>query len=78
MTHRQLLHKYDCLSREAQRRVDELITALAAEAAPPRSPPPRPIAKEPFVGMWRDRPEFADGAEWVRSLRQAQWSRRLG
>ena len=34
-----------------------------------------PIETEPFIGMWRDREEMADGTAWVRRLRACQWSR---
>ena len=32
-----------------------------------------PLKDEPFVGMWKDREDMADGAAWVKGLRQRQW-----
>ena len=29
---------------------------------------------DPFIGMWSDRPEMSDSTEWVRTLRQQEWS----
>ncbi|NJL23053.1 MAG: hypothetical protein HC895_23090 [Leptolyngbyaceae cyanobacterium SM1_3_5] len=33
------------------------------------------LRDEAFIGMWRDRPEMEDSSQWVRNLRQQQWSR---
>jgi len=35
----------------------------------------RSFAREPFVGMWRDREDMNDSAAWVRDLRRTQWAR---
>lgn len=35
---------------------------------------PPDLTKEPFVGMWKDRKDLADSAEWVRQLRQSEWT----
>ena len=32
------------------------------------------FAQEPFLGMWRDRPDLADSNKWVRQLRQSEWT----
>lgn len=81
MTRQRLLKKYESLSASARRQVDALVTSLAEGNArkPVRARKPTPtIANEPFVGMWSDRRDMADSAEWVRSLRRRQWSHRLG
>lgn len=31
------------------------------------------LDNEPFVGMWRDRPEMQDSAAWVKRVRQQHW-----
>jgi hypothetical protein len=80
MTRQQLLKKYESLPANTRREVDELVASLAREAAEESARAarkPGSIAREPFVGMWRDRTDMADGAEWVRSLRQRQWGRRI-
>jgi hypothetical protein len=30
---------------------------------------------DPFFGMWSDRTDLNDSVQWVRQLRQSQWSR---
>ena len=30
---------------------------------------------DPFFGLWSDRPDIQNSAQWVRQLRQTQWSR---
>ena len=32
------------------------------------------FTNEPFVGMWKDREDVADSANWVRKLRQSEWN----
>lgn len=29
---------------------------------------------EPYVGMWKDRPDMADSDAWVRSTRRREWT----
>jgi hypothetical protein len=29
---------------------------------------------EPFVGMWKDREDMEDSSQWVRQLRQQEWT----
>jgi len=40
-------------------------------------PPPLtiPIDQDPCIGMWADRKDMTDGAEWVRELRAQEWGR---
>ena len=47
--------------------------APGGQAARPKR---RPLKEEPFVGMWRDREDMADSSEWVRKLRQREWTPR--
>ncbi|MFN8513490.1 MAG: hypothetical protein U0232_10940 [Thermomicrobiales bacterium] len=35
-------------------------------------------SKEPFIGMWSGRDDMTDGAQWIRSLRDHEWSRHNG
>ena len=30
---------------------------------------------DPFFGLWSDRTDLTDSVQWVRQLRQSQWSR---
>lgn len=34
-----------------------------------------PLEKEKFIGLWRDRKEMKDSAEWVASHRRREWKR---
>ena len=34
------------------------------------------LKSDPFVGMWRDRPEMTDAVEYVRTLRHNNWKRK--
>ncbi len=33
------------------------------------------LRNDPFIGIWRDRKDMADSAEYVRNLRQTEWKR---
>ena len=81
MTRQQLLKKYESLSASARQQVDALVASLAKgdESKVDHSGRKgKPLANEPFVGMWRDRTDMADSVAWVKSLRRSQWSHRLG
>ena len=39
---------------------------VGAAAAPP-------LAEEPFVGIWQDRPDMEDSSAWVRAIRAREW-----
>ena len=32
------------------------------------------LQDEPFVGMWKDREDMKDSSEWVRQIRQQEWT----
>ncbi len=31
------------------------------------------IAKDPFIGIWKDREDMKDSNQWVRNTRQSEW-----
>ena len=35
---------------------------------------PLKLQDEPFVGMWKDREEMEDSSQWVRQVRQQEWT----
>jgi len=35
---------------------------------------PIDFENEPFVGMWRDRQDLTDSSQWVRQLRESEWT----
>jgi hypothetical protein len=41
----------------------------------PISIPSDDWAKEPFIGMWKDREDMNDSSFWVRQVRQREWDR---
>ncbi|HEY8667799.1 MAG TPA: hypothetical protein VIL86_14120 [Tepidisphaeraceae bacterium] len=53
----------------------EVTVHIEAPAAQPDSTPAADISSLPFVGMWADREDMADSAEWVRKERE-QWQLR--
>ena len=32
------------------------------------------LEDEPFVGMWKDREDMEDSSQWVRHIRQQEWT----
>ena len=32
------------------------------------------FANQPFVGMWQDRGDLANSSNWVRQLRESEWT----
>ena len=32
------------------------------------------LQDEPFVGMWKEREDMEDSSQWVRQLRQQEWT----
>lgn len=64
------------LPAEAQQQVAEFIASLRARyelRSSERELSPVDLADEPFVGMWRDRPEMQDSSQWVRKVRRTEW-----
>ena len=35
---------------------------------------PLKLQDEPFVGMWKDREDMEDSSQWVRQVRQQEWT----
>jgi hypothetical protein len=76
MTQQELLSEFLSLPTEGQRLVEDLITSLKQKTPPA---PPSETATAPglscssFIGMWKDRADLADSAEWVREVRRNEW-----
>ena len=32
------------------------------------------LQEEPFVGMWKEREDMEDSSQWVRQVRQQEWT----
>lgn len=67
----ELLHRFSALSPELQQQVIDFIAFLQARyvVQPTARTRRTPLSKEPFVGIWRDRPEMEDSTAWVRKTR---------
>lgn len=81
MTRQQLLKRYDALTPSARKKVDSIINALSEKPLSKRRTSTQSIGSivdEPFVGMWRDRDDMQDSAEWVREFRRKHWDRKRG
>ncbi len=81
MKQEEIWREFSTLPPEMQQQVADFISFLRARATSPapNKPSKRPkLAKEPFVGMWRDRPDLSDSTAWVRQARQREWTSRDG
>ena len=81
MSNNDIQSEFESLPPEGQRKVLELIALLQERyaCAESREGEPSPnIAKEDFIGMWREREEMKDSVEWVRSSRAREWIRHSG
>lgn len=70
--------RFSRLPPEAQKQVTDFIAFLQTRYQPTRprkSPRPR-LAKEPFVGIWRERADLQDSTAWVRKTRASEWAER--
>ena len=69
------------LPPEAQRQVLDFIVFLRNRYVAPRPRNARKLtklAKESFVGMWRNRKDLEDSGAWVRGIRQREWVKSRG
>jgi hypothetical protein len=66
------------LPLEARREVEDFIAFLRQRYQTPtanKRTSKVELGEEPFVGMWKDRADMQDSTEWVRDLRQREWTR---
>ena len=66
------------LPPEAQQQVIDFIAFLQTRYLParPRKTTKSPkLAKETFIGMWRNRADLQDSTKWVRNLREREWGK---
>lgn len=74
MNAKDMLKLFNQLPPERQAEVVDFDEFVAQRARPPASPSKRrPIAEEPFVGLWAARKDMADSVGWVRQLREKDW-----
>lgn len=76
MTQQNLLEEYSSLPIDAQRQVADFVSFLRQKyqtETPIRSNDTE-IRGDKFIGMWSDREDLVDSSEWVRNLREKEWS----
>lgn len=69
---------FTALPLEAQRQAADFIAFLRQryqKSKPGRKAKKTELSQEPFVGIWQDRPDMQDSTEWVRNLREQEWTR---
>ena len=76
MNQKTVWQDFSNLPPEAQRQVLDFIAFLQARYVSPRSRKnvkPTKLAKEAFIGMWRNRDDLRDSSAWVRNTREREW-----
>jgi hypothetical protein len=74
----QIVREIESLPPEAQRLVVNYVVFLKTRYLTDshvKNAKPVRLADEPFVGMWKDRGEIQNSAEWVQNLRRHEWER---
>ncbi len=81
MNEETLWRELTALPPEAQRSVADFIAFLRSQYSSKRTyqkPQVTNLVDEPFVGLWRNRPEMDDSRVWVRNLREHEWAKSGG
>jgi len=76
MVQENILRDFTDLPPEAQREVADFIAFLRSRyqgASRAKKAKRIPLAKEPFIGMWKDREDMQESSTWVRNRRKAEW-----
>lgn len=77
ITSEDLLENFTALPPEAQKEAMHFIEFLKSRYSSVKTAGANKAGKleeEPFIGIWRDRKDMQDSSEWVRDLRQQEWS----
>jgi hypothetical protein len=78
LNRQQLLQEYLLLPAEAQRQVVDFIVFLRQRyGIIEETEAHASIENEEFIGMWKGREEFEEGANWLRDLRKKEWRESL-
>lgn len=77
MTNEELIKEIPHLPESLRRRIGKMVDRFRKQSE--RSASDRseniPLRDEPFVGMWANREDMKDPAEWVRNVRRTDWDR---
>ena len=73
-----ILQDFSSLSPEAQKQLLDYLDYLKARypAGVTKKARKRKLKDEPFIGMWQNRKDIRNGAEYVRDLRRREWGRK--
>ncbi len=77
MNQEKVLHDIISLPQFAQTEIFDFIDFMKLRYGKPpeqRNEHLPSIETEPFIGMWHNRHEMDDSRNWVRNLRQNEWS----
>lgn len=76
MTHEEILREFASLPPEGQRQVVAFIAFLHQRYGrlnQGKNSDASDLAKDSFIGMWRDREDLQDSSAWVRQSREREW-----
>ena len=78
MTMPRILQDFSSLSPEAQKQLLDYLDYLKTRypAIVTKKAKKRKLKDEPFIGMWQNRTDIRNGAEYVRDLRRREWGRK--
>lgn len=69
MTNEEIIKEYNALPLEARKEVEDFV-AFLRERYNKKDKTEKDFTGEDFVGMWKDREDLQNGADWVRELRR--------
>lgn len=76
MTNEEIIREFSALPVEARREVEDFICFLRERyGKEDKSAAGVDLRGESFVGMWKDREDLKDGADFVRELRETEWTK---
>jgi hypothetical protein len=78
MTQQDLLNEFVSLTPDAQRQVTDFVSFLRQKYQTQTQTPTRKnmnLHDEKFIGMWSDRQDMDNSTDWVRNIRENEWSK---
>jgi hypothetical protein len=77
MTHEEILRDIASLPPEGQRQVIDFIAFVQQRYGRSQSneQPVSDLRTEGFVGIWQDRDDLMDSVDWVRHVRDSEWTK---
>jgi hypothetical protein len=77
MTNEEILRDIASLPPEGQRQVIDFIAFVHQryERSQSNEQPVSDLRAESFVGIWQDRHDLVDSVDWVRQVRESEWTK---